>query len=94
MTTFGKQIRTKNATWNVHALKMTQLAIEANRLKLNILGLSKICWNDFGGYKLTSWQVLLYSSMQGLNFSHKKGVGFLPSPDYDLLTNHSLNGIL
>lgn len=84
MTTFAKRKRTRIGTWNVRTLyqtgKLAQLAAEAGRLNITILGLSETRWTDFGEKKLASGQIFLYSGLRGNKPPHEKGVGFLLSP--------------
>ena len=76
--------RTRIGTWNVLTLaqqgKLAQLANEASRLKLEILGLSEVRWPNTGEHKTPSGQVLLYSGIRGENATRERGVGFLLSP--------------
>ena len=82
-TTFGMKQRTRIGTWNVLTLaqqgKLAQLASEARRMKLGILGLSEVRWPNFGEHKLPSGQVLLYSGIRGNNAPRHRAVGFLLS---------------
>lgn len=48
-------------------------------MKLRMLGLSEVCWANFGEHKLPSGQVLLYSGIRGTNAPWHWGVGFLLS---------------
>lgn len=81
VTTFAKRTRTRVGTWNVRTLyqtgKLEQLAAEAEKLKVHILGLSETRWTGFGEKKLATGQCFLYSGNSTL---HEKGVGFLLSP--------------
>ncbi|XP_055588685.1 craniofacial development protein 2-like [Uranotaenia lowii] len=83
-TTFSMKTRTRIGTWNVLTLaqqgKLEQLAREASRLKLEILGLSEIRWPNTGEHKTQSGQVLLYSGIRGEHAARERGVGFLLSP--------------
>ena len=76
--------RTRIGTWNILTLaqqgKLAQLAREASRLKLEILGLSEVRWPNTGEHKTSSGQVLLYSGIRGENAPRERGVGFLLSP--------------
>ena len=82
-TTFSMKKRTRIGTWNVLTLaqqgKLAQLASEAQRMKLEILGLSEVRWPNFGEHQLPSGQVLLYSGIRGDNAPQHRGVGFLLS---------------
>jgi len=60
--------------------KLAQVAHEASRLNIEILGLSETRWTGFGEHKLTSGQMLLYSGLRQPNAPHERGVGFLLSP--------------
>jgi hypothetical protein len=84
-TAFSKRKRTRIGTWNVRTLyqtgKLAQVAAEANRLNVSIMGLSETRWTEFGEHVLASKQVLLYSGIRGTNAPHEKGVGFLLSPN-------------
>ncbi|XP_058811258.1 craniofacial development protein 2-like [Topomyia yanbarensis] len=70
-------------TWNVLTLaqqgKLAQLANEACRMKLEILGLSEVRWPNFGEHRLLSGQLLLYSGLRGEHAPRHRGVGFLLS---------------
>jgi len=73
--------RTRVGTWNVLTLaqqgKLAQLAKEAARVNLEILGLSEVRWPNFGEHKLPTGQVLLYSGIRGRNAPRLRGVGIL-----------------
>jgi hypothetical protein len=80
----GNRKRTRFGTWNVRTLfqsgKLNQLAYEANRLNIEILGISETRWTGYGEHKLASKQVFIYSGIQYQNAPHEKGVGILLSP--------------
>ncbi|XP_058449164.1 craniofacial development protein 2-like [Malaya genurostris] len=75
--------RTRIGTWNVLTLaqqgKLIQLANEARRMKLEILGLSEVRWLNFGEHRIPSGQILQYSGLRGENAPRHRGVGFLLS---------------
>ncbi|XP_058448607.1 craniofacial development protein 2-like [Malaya genurostris] len=61
------------------ARKLAQLANEAHRMKLEILGLSEVRWPNFGEHRIPSGQILLYSGLRGEHAPRHRGVGFLLS---------------
>uniref|UniRef100_A0A1B0GLA1 Uncharacterized protein n=1 Tax=Lutzomyia longipalpis TaxID=7200 RepID=A0A1B0GLA1_LUTLO len=82
-TTLSMKYRTRIGTWNVLTLaqqgKLAQLAREAVRLKVEILGLCEVRWPNYGEQRLLTGQVLLYSGPQGENAPRERGVGILLS---------------
>uniref|UniRef100_A0A336MDX5 CSON000276 protein n=1 Tax=Culicoides sonorensis TaxID=179676 RepID=A0A336MDX5_CULSO len=84
MKTFGSRIRTRFGTWNVRTLfqlgKLRQLAAEAVRLRIDVLGVSETRWTSYGDKKLSSGQYFVYSGHTMVNAPHEYGVGFLLSP--------------
>lgn len=82
-TTFGTKFGLRIGTWNVLTLaqpgKLAQLSKEADRLKIEVLGLSEVRWLNNGEQRTADGQSLLFSGPQGMNATHERGVGFLLS---------------
>ena len=82
-TTFGMKKDTIIGFWNVRTLyqagKLRQLTAEAERYKVDILGVSEVRWNEFGEVKIAAGQTFLYSGKPNEDDPHQEGVGILLS---------------
>lgn len=77
-TTFGMKKDTIIGFWNVRTLyqagKLRQLTAEAERYKVDILGVSEVRWNEFGEVKIAAGQTFLYSGKPNEDDLHQEGV--------------------
>lgn len=82
-TTFGLKRDMNIGFWNVRTLyqtgKLKQLATEAERYRVDILGVSEVRWNEFGEMRTLSGQTFLYSGKPNEDDPHQEGVGLLLS---------------
>ena len=67
--------------WNVRTMYSTgrtaQIAAEMRNYNLTILGLTETRWTQTGNMKLSSGELLLYSSHDRENAPHTEGVGIM-----------------
>ena len=67
--------------WNIRTLrekgKSALIALEMDRYKLDILGLSEVRWTSSGEVKLATGHLLLYSGHTNEDNIHEHGVGVL-----------------
>jgi hypothetical protein len=81
LLTLGPKKVTKIGIWNVRTLyesgKIQQLETEMNNYKLVILGVSEVCWNQFGEIDTVGGKTFILSGRVDENDEHKEGVGIL-----------------
>lgn len=92
MTTKCKRFKTRFGQYNVRTLyqtgKLAQLIREAEKLNIDLLGVSEARWNCSGQVSGVNGSVFLFSGMANENDRHVAGVGLLLSRR---LKNYLLN---
>jgi hypothetical protein len=56
---------------------MQQLKTEMNNYKLDILGVSEVCWNEFGEINTVGGKTFIFLGRGDENDEHKEGAGIL-----------------